>query len=40
MAGGIPPYIYADIGGADRWIWFVSDQKSETEKTQTVLTAR
>lgn len=21
--GGIPPYIYADIGGADRWIWFV-----------------
>jgi MFS family permease len=19
----IPPYIYADIGGADRWIWFV-----------------
>ena len=22
-AGGIPPYIYADIGGVDRWIWFV-----------------
>jgi MFS family permease len=22
-AGGIPPYIYGDIGGADRWIWFV-----------------
>ncbi|MCJ1284543.1 hypothetical protein MMC26_003876 [Xylographa opegraphella] len=22
--GGIPPYIYRDIGGADRWIWFVS----------------
>lgn len=21
--GGIPPYIYRDIGGADRWIWFV-----------------
>jgi MFS family permease len=21
--GGIPPYIYADIGGVDRWIWFV-----------------
>ncbi|KAG4441557.1 hypothetical protein IFR05_002942 [Cadophora sp. M221] len=21
--GAIPPYIYADIGGADRWIWFV-----------------
>lgn len=19
----IPPYIYADIGGADRWIWFI-----------------
>ncbi|GIC88806.1 putative MFS drug efflux pump [Aspergillus udagawae] len=23
LFGGIPPYIYADIGGADRWIWFV-----------------
>jgi MFS family permease len=23
IAGGIPPYIYADIGGVDRWIWFV-----------------
>jgi hypothetical protein len=22
-AGGIPPYIYGDIGGSDRWIWFV-----------------
>ena len=22
--GGIPPYIYGDIGGSDRWIWFVS----------------
>jgi MFS family permease len=22
-SGGIPPYIYADIGGVDRWIWFV-----------------
>ncbi|KAL8783684.1 MAG: hypothetical protein Q9195_009309 [Heterodermia aff. obscurata] len=21
--GGIPPYIYGDIGGTDRWIWFV-----------------
>ncbi|KAI9760948.1 MAG: hypothetical protein M4579_001324 [Chaenotheca gracillima] len=21
--GGIPPIIYRDIGGADRWIWFV-----------------
>lgn len=21
--GGIPPYIYGAIGGADRWIWFV-----------------
>lgn len=21
--GGIPPLIYADIGGADRWVWFV-----------------
>ncbi|KAI4751325.1 MFS general substrate transporter [Aureobasidium sp. EXF-3400] len=23
LFGGIPPYIYADIGGADRWIWLV-----------------
>lgn len=23
--GAIPPYIYGDIGGVDRWIWFVSD---------------
>ena len=22
--GSIPPYIYQDIGGVDRWIWFVS----------------
>jgi MFS family permease len=22
IAGGIPPYIYSDIGGVDRWIWF------------------
>ena len=21
--GSIPPYIYSDIGGLDRWIWFV-----------------
>src|ERR1700710_2290546 len=21
--GGIPPYIYGDLGGADRWVWFV-----------------
>lgn len=21
--GGVPPYIYGDIGGPDRWIWFV-----------------
>ncbi|KAL9107004.1 MAG: hypothetical protein Q9227_008040 [Pyrenula ochraceoflavens] len=21
--GGIPPYIYSDLGGADRWTWFV-----------------
>lgn len=21
--GGIPPLIYGDIGGSDRWIWFV-----------------
>ncbi|KAF2203863.1 MFS general substrate transporter [Delitschia confertaspora ATCC 74209] len=23
LFGGVPPYIYADIGGADRWIWLV-----------------
>lgn len=23
LFGGAPPYIYGDIGGADRWIWFV-----------------
>lgn len=23
LIGGIPPYIYGDIGGADRWVWFV-----------------
>ncbi|KAF9739472.1 trichothecene efflux pump, partial [Paraphaeosphaeria minitans] len=23
LFGGVPPYIYADIGGADRWIWFI-----------------
>jgi len=23
LFGGVPPQIYADIGGADRWIWFV-----------------
>ncbi|KAF2116542.1 fungal trichothecene efflux pump [Lophiotrema nucula] len=23
LLGGIPPYIYGDIGGADRWIWLV-----------------
>jgi len=21
--GAVPPYIYGDIGGVDRWIWFV-----------------
>lgn len=21
--GGVPPYIYGDIGGTDRWTWFV-----------------
>jgi len=24
LFGGVPPYIYRDIGGTDRWIWFVS----------------
>lgn len=23
LFGGIPPLIYRDIGGADRWTWFV-----------------
>ncbi|MCJ1470642.1 hypothetical protein MMC07_009288 [Pseudocyphellaria aurata] len=23
LFGAVPPYIYGDIGGADRWIWFV-----------------
>ncbi|KAK4548278.1 hypothetical protein LTR36_010148 [Oleoguttula mirabilis] len=23
LFGGVPPIIYADIGGTDRWIWFV-----------------
>lgn len=23
IAGGVPPYIYGDIGGVDRWVWFV-----------------
>ncbi|KAG9241868.1 major facilitator superfamily domain-containing protein [Calycina marina] len=23
LFGGIPPIIYADIGGTDRWVWFV-----------------
>lgn len=22
--GAIPPYIYRDLGGVDRWVWFVS----------------
>jgi hypothetical protein len=28
--GGIPPYIYRDIGGTDRWIWFVSLARTRT----------
>lgn len=23
LLGGIPPLIYSDIGGVDRWVWFV-----------------
>jgi MFS family permease len=23
LFGGCPPYIYGDIGGTDRWVWFV-----------------
>lgn len=23
LLGGVPPYIYSEIGGVDRWIWFV-----------------
>lgn len=25
--GAVPPYIYGDIGGADRWIWFVGGSR-------------
>ena len=24
MSGAVPPYIYRDIGGVDRFVWFVS----------------
>ncbi len=24
LFGGVPPLIYGDIGGVDRWIWFVT----------------
>lgn len=33
MLGGIPPYIYGDIGGADRWVWFVSGYYACTRST-------
>lgn len=23
LFGGVPPYIYGDLGGTDRWVWFV-----------------
>ncbi|KAI6709975.1 hypothetical protein PZA11_005971 [Diplocarpon coronariae] len=23
LFGGVPPYVYADLGGVDRWVWFV-----------------
>jgi MFS family permease len=23
LYGGVPPYIYGDIGGLDRWTWFI-----------------
>ncbi|KAH6710988.1 MFS multidrug transporter-like protein [Leptodontidium sp. 2 PMI_412] len=23
LFGGVPPYIYGDLGGVDRWVWFV-----------------
>ena len=23
LAGGVPPYIYGELGGTDRWVWFV-----------------
>ncbi|EMC94822.1 hypothetical protein BAUCODRAFT_74239 [Baudoinia panamericana UAMH 10762] len=23
LFGGVPPYIYGELGGSDRWIWFV-----------------
>jgi hypothetical protein len=28
--GAIPPYIYRDLGGLDRWVWFVSPISSLT----------
>lgn len=27
--GGIPPYIYGELGGLDRWTWFVSGSGKE-----------
>lgn len=23
LFGGVPPYVYRDIGGSDRWVWFI-----------------
>ena len=23
LFGAVPPYIYRDIGGEDRWVWFI-----------------
>jgi MFS family permease len=28
LTGSVPPYIYGDIGGIDRWIWFVRTTES------------
>jgi hypothetical protein len=39
LIGGIPPYIYGDIGGADRWVWFVSGDSIVLESIDDQLTA-
>ncbi|KAL5366016.1 putative MFS drug efflux pump [Aspergillus floccosus] len=43
LLGGIPPYIYGDIGGVDRWVWFVcgpmSYDTNETELNNTQVLA-
>lgn len=40
LLGGIPPYIYGDIGGADRWAWFVSVYSDKNVQDYELMTAR